>query len=317
MTDARDNMQKLTPFERELLVRLLRNPFTRLKDLMNRRQIMRLVYTLTPDADNLSRLSLFNALGYIDITDIESLELEGETDYEILRHWQQHPSATYDETASAIMYTYSTVMVRGARLFHQVGCPPVAGRDLARLRLYNHLGWLDRDMMDADIQWLQSPDTSSPLFPRGITLAKRDVLYHLYMNPFASRRDIVELAGCNLSMYDYSVRTVFGTTSRIAIFTTLGYINIGYVTKKQWGSQFDIVSDWKSHPGDSLKTVADRLGISESAINSAVHRMYERNGYDQMPLARSNFKQLAFYWWMHWFDVPRLQSDAQQQYSQF
>ena len=317
MTDARDNMQKLTPFERELLVRLLRNPFTRLKDLMNRRQIMRLVYTLTPDADNLSRLSLFNALGYIDITDIESLELDGETDYEILRHWQQHPSATYDETASAIMYTYSTVMVRGARLFHQVGCSPVAGRDQARLRLYNHLGWLDRDMMDADIQWLQSADTSSPLFPRGITLAKRDVLYHLYMNPFASRRDIVELAGCNLSMYDYSVRTVFGTTSRIAIFTTLGYINIGYVTKKQWGSQFDIVSDWKAHPGDSLKTVADRLGVSESAINSAVHRMYERNGYDQMPLARSNFKQLAFYWWMHWFDVPRLQSDAQQQYLQF
>ncbi len=102
-------LDALTDDQREALANLLMHPYA-MKDAYNYRHIDVIESLVTPDIDGHNRIAIFERLGYIKPKPI-TRDLRP-SDRAILESWQEHPSASYEETSDAIGYTLHTSRVR-------------------------------------------------------------------------------------------------------------------------------------------------------------------------------------------------------------
>jgi len=313
-------LDALTDDQRDALANLLMHPYAG-KDAYNYRHIDVIESLVTPDMDGHNRLAIFERLGYIKTRDVKRLAEFRPSDVAILKYWQAHPSASYEETAEATGYSIASVRVRLHELykFYEINEHGSKASRLKRLELYKKLRWLNRRGMIADAREIlaytpPAPDNPAPLYPLGVTPVVRNVLYHYYTNPLASYYDIAERAYCSHNYIRYVVWQTHHTSRRVEVYNKLGYIEFPKARPFRGRIQ-RIYDDWRVYPDATFADMSDRLGITQNTINTNIRALYKKSGYDKSGVYTStDHRRLGFYWYMGIFDMTRLRADAQEQY---
>ena len=313
-------LDALDKYERDALANLLMHPYA-MKDAYNYRHIDVIESMITPDIEGHNRIAIFERLGYIKTSDVKRLGEFRPSDVAILKYWQAHPSASYEETAEATGYSIASVRVRLHELYkvYEINEHGSKASRLKRLKLYKKLRWLNRRRMLADARDIlaytpPAPHNPAPLYPLKVTPVVRDILYHYYMNPLATCYDIAERAYCSHNYVRYVAWETHGTSRRIQIYNNLGYIKFTQARPFQ-GRIERIYEQWRARPHVTFADMSERMGITQNTINTNIRALYKKSGYDKSSVYTStDHRRLGFYWYMGIFDITRLRADAEEQY---
>ena len=304
------NVNGLTTVQARAMIGLLKKP---LAPEVPRYAIKAIRRHYLPNAENRTTLKLFHELGYIKIPSHDLEAFEGNA-LLILKALQANPIASNEEIMSTTYLTNPTQILR--QIYKRVGFVACNPR-FRRLEFYDYMGWLDRDAMQADARELD-PKATPQLFPATVTEDRLKILYQLYLNPLGSISDIAAAAHCNRALYRYALNNCQGHTSRAVWFNSLGYINIPRLGRLKTSHKrlYKIISDWKQYPGATYKEIADRTGLTPGTVLEYRKQLYTHFGYKASNYNSMAYPQLGFYWYMGWFDLPRLQDDAQKAYKE-
>ena len=302
---SNDKFKGLTVPQTRAMIRLLQNPLDRSKTARHAVQTIKL--SLLPNETRRTKLNLFTDLGYITIPDNDLEHLDGSI-YLILKAFQAKPDITHEELADVTYLSKPRALLRG--LYKEIGFTPSKTR-YTRLEFYDYMGWLDRDAMQADARALD-PKATPQLFPATVTEDRLKILYQLYLNPLSSIPDIAAAAHCNKALYRFALNNCQGNTSRLKWFNTLGYIKIPRLGRLKTSHKrlYKIISDWKQYPGATYKEIADRTGLTPATVLEYRKQLYTHFGYKASKYNNTAYPQLGFYWYMGWFDKPRLELEA-------
>ena len=311
MLMSSDKFKELNVRQARAMISLLQNPLDRSKTARHAVQTIKL--SLLPNETQRTTLNLFADLGYITIPDRDLEHLDGSI-YLILKAFQAKPDITHEELADVTYLSKPRAVIKN--FYRRVGFTPTKTR-YTRLEFYDYMGWLDRDAMQADARELD-PKATPQLFPATVTEDRLKILYQLYLNPLGSISDIAAAAHCNRALYRYALNNCQGHTSRAVWFNSLGYINIPRLgrLKTSHTRLYKIISDWKQYPGATYKEIADRTGLTPATVLEYRKQLYTHFGYKASDYNSMAYPQLGFYWYMGWFDLPRLQDDAQKAYKE-
>lgn len=308
---SNDKFKELNVRQARAMISLLENPLDRSKTARHAVQTIKL--SLLPNETQRTKLNLFTDLGYITIPDKDLEGLDGSI-YLILKAFQAKPDITHEELADVTYLSKPRAVIKN--FYSRVGFTPTKTR-YTRLEFYDYMGWLDRDAMQADARALD-PKATPQLFPATVTEDRLKILYQLYLNPLGSISDIAAAAHCSRAMYRYALNNCQGKASREAWFHSLGYIHIHRSgLNQQSHKRFNkIVKDWRQYPAATYKETARRVGLTPATVLEYRKQIYTINGYKASNYNSMAYPQLGFYWYMGWFDLPRLQDDATKAYKE-
>lgn len=154
------------------------------------------------------------------------------------------------------------------------------------------------------------------LFPKKATRLKHDILYAIYTDPFITQQEIANRTNTSQTMKVQAIVLVIpneANRSRVKLFTRLGYIKVPPVD--QTSSLLpnylkQIIRAWRYDPGATDKEIADYLGIAKRSVYSFNRQIYSHFGYKPNKSIPDQFARLYFFWYMSWFDKPRLNLEA-------
>lgn len=303
------NVNGLTTVQARAMIGLLKKP---LAPEVPRGALKAIRRHYLPNAENRTTLKLFHELGYIKIPSHDLEAFEGNA-LLILKALQANPIASNEEIMSTTYLTNPTQILR--QIYKRVGFVACNPR-FRRLEFYDYMGWLDRDAMRQDARALDVNVTPT-LFPATATESQVRILYELYKNPLGSRRSITNAAHCAIDTYAQTLQRCQGHISRELWFDSLGYIKITLRgTFRSSNKRLDkILRDWREHPGTTYNETADRLGLTPTSVIEYQKQIYKILGYKATKFSRA-YGRLGLYWYMGWFDLPRLQEDAQKAYKE-
>ena len=154
-----------------------------------------------------------------------------------------------------------------------------------------------------------------PIYDGVTTRKQRDAIYWMCMNPYATVPAIGEKAGISYNSLPDMLYRACKLTTRADFFMAKGYINLPdkmpYSHMKPVRQVLDV---WHSNPLASMRDVAYHTGYSYSGVGMLIMRTYEYFGFTGDNVDAAQFYRLGFYEHMGWFDVARLQRDAQEQF---
>ena len=152
------------------------------------------------------------------------------------------------------------------------------------------------------------------LYPSGSTEIQRMIITTLYENPFSTRDEISKLAYASSGYVSETFSLFFDDDdfTRERLFTKLGYITLPVRRSRVplLNEKLQILLDvWKDCPYISTSSSAEKLNVSRRTLNRWKVELYAFCGYDykNTPL---HLRRLEFYYWMNWFDLPRMQLEA-------
>ena len=154
------------------------------------------------------------------------------------------------------------------------------------------------------------------LFPKKATSLKHDILYAIYTDPFVTQKEIANRTNTSQTMKVQAIVLVIpneANRSRVNLFTRLGYIKVPPVDQSTTllpNYLKQIIRAWRYNPGATDREIADYLGISPKTITQFNRRIYSHFGYSHNKGMNSKFARLYFFWYMSWFDKPRLDLEA-------
>ena len=157
------------------------------------------------------------------------------------------------------------------------------------------------------------------LFPDTSKL-NNDVLYTIYTNVFTPKKDIVKLAYVAHSQNARAMKAVLGdgtACTRLNLIGKLGYITVPHAVRSNWtiaNYLQNILITWKQDPGASSAQVADNADVAVRSVYAYSREIYHYFGYKPPQDLPDYLTRLHFYWYMGWFDKPRLELDARIQY---
>ena len=168
--------------------------------------------------------------------------------------------------------------------------------------------------------------TAPDLFPR-LSNAQREVMYNLYMSPLENNKYIYERAfSVEDTMYKGLHNVIARNTgmddfvvSRMTLFTELGYI-----TPTPLYSEYEPLRkltqalSQRDYLFANHATLARVTGYAKNYVNTLIRRLYDYHGMpvDYNDDTSTQYRRLQFYAHVGWFDVARLQRDAQVQYAE-
>ena len=307
----RDKFHELDEYGIRAMLDIIDNP-TINKVTTTRLGYELLLEAMLPDIINPTRLQLLDALGYIKINPLDSVDAHP-TIMRVLHYLAYNPSASQQEISDnlGIVRDYVSRLVNELAIVNGFVLDPKTRGDHRRIEFYDYMGWLNRAKMHRDAVWLQREDEKPRpprLFPRELTFARQQVLYYIYTHPFATRGEVIAQTYCSIMTYHAALWDQNGSTSsRIAMFTRLGYVHVPNRLPQK------IINYWRVNPGATQKDTAAHFGVPEKTMSNRIYRMYDKLGYTRKFRPKA-YQRLGFYWYMGWFDMHQLADDAHAQF---
>jgi hypothetical protein len=153
------------------------------------------------------------------------------------------------------------------------------------------------------------------LFPNTSKL-NNDVLYTIYTNVFTPKKEIIKLAYVAHSQHSRAMRSALGdgtACTRLNLIGKLGYITVPHAVRSNWtipNYLQNILITWKEDPGAPSKKIADSAGVAVRSVYAYSREIYHHFGYTPPADLPDYLTRLHFYWYMGWFDKPRLELEA-------
>jgi len=154
------------------------------------------------------------------------------------------------------------------------------------------------------------------LFPKKATRLKHDILYTIYTNPFITQQEIANRTHSSKNMQAHCISAVIpneANRSRVKLFTRLGYIKVPPVDQSTTllpNYLKQVIRAWRHDPGAFDQEIADYLNISKKTLHGFNTLTYSHFGYKHIEGIAPQFARLYFFWYMSWFDKPRLDLEA-------
>jgi len=307
----RDKFHELDEYSIRALLDLLDNPIVNTTDT-SRHGYDLLMQVIFPRRPNATRLELLDALGYIKINPLDSVDAHP-TIMRVLHYIAYNPSASLQEISDklSIVRPYVTRLLSELAVANGFIAEPNSRGDQRRIAFYDYMGWLNRAKMHRDAVWLQREDEKPrppQLFPPKMTFARQQMLYYIYTHPFATRGEVIENTYCSHQTYHDALRNQSGaTSSRVELFTRLGYVHVPNRLPQK------IINYWRVNPSATQKQTAAHFGVPEKTMGNRIYRMYDKLGYTPEFRPKA-YQRLGFYWYMGWFDIHQLADDAHAQF---
>ncbi len=154
-----------------------------------------------------------------------------------------------------------------------------------------------------------------PLYDGVTTRKQRDAIYWLCMKPYATVPAIGEKAGISYNSLPDMLNRACKITTRGEFFLEKGYIEMpNQMPYSHKASVRKCLNLWQSNPLASMREVAYHTGYSYKGVGIHIIKTYKYFGFTGDNVDAMQFYRLAFYEHMGWFDVARLQHDAQEQF---
>ena len=158
------------------------------------------------------------------------------------------------------------------------------------------------------------------LFPSHLTTGMRDTLYQLYKTPFATNYEIADAVYISFDTITKSIKRMLPDApyrGRTVLFYHLGYIRIPASVAhnpRTPAKLKPIIETWVKRPYANNREIADVLGLRVKTVAEYTGEIYRYNGFQSPPYPKATIARIQFYWYMNWFNVPKLASDADAQY---